>query len=136
MRIFIIYRSNIINYDHKLRQFKFQNRPKISKSSESLKRDEINEIYEFTHQFDGATGIFTFFFGENVKNYVDYVKSNVVIKNYITRVVKGLTGNAKFKYASQRQGDRFQNLGEIYKWFDEEFRLSALRSQLHTQLQF
>ena len=117
-----------------------QNRPKISKSSESLKRDEINEIYEFTHQFDGTNGITALTFRENVKQYVEYVKSNVVMKNYlesriITRIIKGLTGIAKVKY-SQRQGDRFQNLKQFYKWFDEEFRSSELRSKLHTQLQY
>ena len=134
--------NNIQNKYNKLRSQinTIQNRPKTSKASESLKRDEINEIYEFTHQFDGTTGISALTFRKNVKNYVNYVKSNVVIKNYlesriITRVIKGLTGNAKFRY-SQRQGDRFDNLGAFYKWFDEEFRLSELRSKLHTQLQF
>ena len=117
-----------------------QRRPVPSKSSESLKRDEINAIYEFTHQFDGTTGVMALTFRENVKNYVQFVKNNLVHKNYlesrvITRIVKGLTGNAKLKY-SQRQGDRFQNVKEFYTWFDNKFRLADLRSTLHTQLQF
>ena len=102
----------------------------VSKSTEALKRDEINEIYEFTHQFDGTPGTTALIFRENVKNYVKFVKSNLGIKNYletrvVTRIIKNLTGNAKLKY-SQRQGDRFDNVNAFYKWFDDEFRLADL----------
>ena len=112
--------------------------PKSSKYTNSLKRDEVNEIYEFTHQFDGSSGIRALTFRENIKNYVRFVKDNLEIDNYlesriITRIVKGLTGDAKFKY-SQRQGDRFNSLNEFYKWFDKEFRLSNLRSDLYDKL--
>ena len=117
-----------------------QTKSSISKSSESLKRDEINEIYEFTHQFDGTTGIMALTFRENVKNYVKFVKNNLVPKNYlesrlITRIVKGLTGEAKLKY-SQRQGDRFNTINEFYTWFDKKFKLSDLRLTLHNQLKY
>ena len=111
---------------------------KSLKVSDSLKRDEINEIYEFTHQFDGSSGIMALTFRENVKNYVQFVKNNLATENYlesriITRIVKGMIGDAKLKY-SQRQGDRFNSLNEFYKWFDKQFQLYNLRSQLFTQL--
>ena len=104
--------------------------PKTSNISEYLKRDEVNEIYEFTHQFDGSSGIKALIFRENVKNYVKYVKHNLVTDNYcesrlITRIIKGLIGDAKIKYG-QRQGDRFCSLNAFYKWFDAEFQLSNL----------
>ena len=112
--------------------------PRTSKISESLKRDEVNEIYEFTHQFDGSSGIMALIFRENVKNYVRFVKHNLITKYYlesrlITRIVKGLTGDAKLKY-SQRQSDRFDSINAFYKWFDKEFQLSDLRSELHIKL--
>ena len=112
--------------------------PKPSNTCESLKRDEINEVYEFTHQFDGSSGILALTFRENIRSYVQFVKDNLATENYlesrlITRIVKGLTGDAKFKY-SQRQGDRFDSLSALYKWFDKEFQLSNLRSELHIKL--
>ena len=111
---------------------------KSSKISESLQRDEVNEIYEFTHQFNGSSGIMALTFRENVKNYVKFVKDNLKANNYlesrvITRIVKGLIGDAKVKY-SQRQGDRFNSLDAFYKWFDTEFQLSDLRSELYIKL--
>ena len=112
--------------------------PKTSKISESLERDEVNEVYEFTHQFDGSSGIKALIFRENVKNYVKFVKHNLATNAYsesrlITRIIKGLTNDAKLKY-SQRQGDRFDSLNAFYKWFDTEFQLSNLRSDLFSKL--
>ena len=112
--------------------------PKTSRISESLERDEVNEVYEFTHQFDGSSGIKALIFRENVRNYVKFVKHNLASNTYsesrlITRIIKGLINDAKLKY-SQRQGDRFDSLNAFYKWFDTEFQLSNLRSDLFSKL--
>ena len=46
---------------------------KPSSSSDGFKRDELNELYEFTYKFDGTLGETALQFRENVRNYVDFV---------------------------------------------------------------
>ena len=49
---------------------------KPSSSSDGFKRDELNELYEFTYKFDGTLGETALQFRENVRNYVDYIAVN------------------------------------------------------------
>ena len=112
---------------------KIHSRPKI----DSIKRDEINEIYEFTYTFDGTVGEEALTFRENIKNHVKYVKDKVGAQytesRILNRIIKSLNHNAAAKY-NNRQGKRFDTLNEFYTWFDKEFRLHTLRTDLFKEL--
>ena len=104
---------------------------------DAIKRDELNELYEFVHKFDGTLGETALLFRENVKNYAEYVHANAGTKyseiRLINCIIKSLTGDEQIKYSS-RQGQRFNTLIEFYEWFDPAFQLSSLRKDIHKQL--
>ena len=114
---------------------KMSSRP--ASSGDAIKRDELNELYEFGHKYDGTLGETALLFRENVKNYAQHVYDNAGNKyneaRIINRIIKSLTGDAQIKYSS-RQGQRFNDLDEFYEWFDPEFQLSSLRKDLHKKL--
>ena len=45
-------------------------------SSDAIKCDELNELYEFLYKFDGTLGETALTFRENVKNYQEHVYIN------------------------------------------------------------
>ena len=113
------------------------NKMKPVSSSDSIKRDELNELYEFVFKYDGTLGETALIFRENVKNYAQYVYDNSGTKyneaRMLSRIIKSFTGDAQIKYSS-RQGQRFNTLDGFYEWFDTEFQLSSLRADIHKQL--
>ena len=122
---------NIININKNMSEMK-----PVS-SGDAIKRDELNELYDFVYKYDGTLGETALLFRENVKNYAKYVFDNAGDKyseiRVLNRIIKSLTGDAQIKYSS-RQGQRFNTLNEFYEWFDPEFRLGKLRKNLHNQL--
>ena len=45
-------------------------------SGDAIKRDELNELYEFVYKYDGTLGETALLFRENVKNYAQFVHDN------------------------------------------------------------
>ena len=130
--------KNINKMQHNLNELNSNiNKIKPSSSGDAIKRDELNELYEFLYKYDGTLGETALLFRENVKNYAEHVYNNAGNKyneaRILTRVIKSFTGDAQIKYSS-RQGQRFNNLDEFYEWFDPEFQLNSLRKELHKKL--
>ena len=68
-----------------------------------IKRDELNELYEFLFKYDGTLGETALMFRENVKNYAQHVYDNAGTKyneaHILNRIIKSFTGDAQIKYS-------------------------------------
>ena len=106
-------------------------------SNRIIKRDEINEIYEFTFKYDGSPGEAALEYRNAVINHNNFVRTNLP-NDYsevrvVMRVLKNLTDNAALQY-NKRTGPRFSRLHQFLNWFDNTFKLQTLRQDIYNQL--
>ena len=55
-------------------------------SGDAIKRDELNELYDFVYKYDGTLGETALLFRENVKNYAQHTRLKGTIFHAFARI--------------------------------------------------
>ena len=102
-------------------------RSSTSRLKDWIRKDEINEAYEFDASYDGTIGKESLIFREAMMNYFDDAKleldDDFNERKLIKRIQKALTGDAKLKLAADNKIRRTGSFDEFIKWFDKTFQL-------------
>ena len=100
-----------------------------SRLKEWIRRDEINEAYEFDSTYDGTIGKEALVFREAMINYVEDAKLELGAdfneKKAVRKIQKALIGDAKIKLANDNKIRRTASFIKYILWYDETFQLKT-----------
>ena len=109
-----------------------------SRIQEWIRKDEINEAYEFDSTYDGTIGKEALIFREAMHNYHDDARielgSDFNERKLIRKIHKALLGDAKDKLAADNAARRDHSFSNFIKWFDKSFQLKTLRQDIYDEL--
>ena len=108
-----------------------------SKLMDNLKRDEINEVYEFHEKYDGSMGEPALIFRDAMMSYIKYAKHRLgdyyVESRILSKIHKSLYGEALDKFKDDNMRMKF-TINEFVEWYDNSFKLGDLRLKWYNKL--